>query len=331
MLAARGLVGEVYRQIRQDLGIVGEPWALHSPVPTLLAGTWIAYRESLLAGRVARRDKEAVVAAVSRTNRCAYCLDSHTLILNVQGEGAVAEAIRTGHDEGIPNPTVRLRVEWAGATRSPDSDILQVPPFSEEDAPEIIGAAVFFHYLNRMVRTFVQGTPVFPARFGTRPGLVGAHGGECVPGQSLDLLPEAPLPDDCRWATAASRVASAFARFAAAVEAAGADALPGQARRCVQETVRAWRGEDRDKDLTWVEEAVRRLDDRPARAAARLALVVALAPERVDDELIEVFRAEQPGDTPLLAAAAWGSLTAARRIGTWLSPTGHLSAAARRT
>jgi len=49
---AKGLVAEVYSQIKQDFGRIVDPFTLHSPMPTLLAGVWMASRESELVGIV---------------------------------------------------------------------------------------------------------------------------------------------------------------------------------------------------------------------------------------------------------------------------------------
>lgn len=45
-------------------------------------------RETLVAGRVDRAVKEAVAVAVSKTNRCPYCVEAHATMLTAAGEGA---------------------------------------------------------------------------------------------------------------------------------------------------------------------------------------------------------------------------------------------------
>jgi hypothetical protein len=47
---------------------------------------------------------------------------------------------------------------------------------------------------------------------------------------------------------------------------------------------------------------------------------VALAPHQLDKSVIADFRARQPSDTDLLAAAAWASFAATRQISGWLFP-----------
>jgi hypothetical protein len=50
-----------------------------------------------------------------------------------------------------------------------------------------------------------------------------------------------------------------------------------------------------------------------------LALLTAIAPYQVDEEVIQRFRDYYPKDDELVGALAWSSFTAARKIGTWLS------------
>jgi AhpD family alkylhydroperoxidase len=157
---AEGLVAEVYSQIKEDFGMLVEPFTLHSPSPQLLAGIWMATRESLVTGNVRREIKEAVAATVSRINQCPYCVDAHTIMLHATSEHNVAKAISKQDDEKIQDPKIRSIVAWASATRSPDAEILRSPPFSTQDAPEIIGTAVSFHYINRMVSVLLSETPL---------------------------------------------------------------------------------------------------------------------------------------------------------------------------
>jgi hypothetical protein len=63
-------------------------------------------------------------------------------------EGIVASVYPQRNDQ-IRDADVRSVVEWAAATRLPGAKILLSPPFSRKNAPEIIGTAVFFHYINR--------------------------------------------------------------------------------------------------------------------------------------------------------------------------------------
>src|SRR6516162_9008152 len=155
---AQGQLAAVYQQIRQELGHVPEPFTLHSPAPTLLAGFWSVFRASLLVGTAPRGAKEAVAAAVSDLNRCPWCVDAHTTMLYATGRQRTAQAIlRKGERSHIPHD-MRALVDWAYATRTPQAPALAHPPFRSEQAGEFLGTALAFHYLNRMVSVFLTET-----------------------------------------------------------------------------------------------------------------------------------------------------------------------------
>ncbi|MEJ2126853.1 MAG: alkylhydroperoxidase, partial [Candidatus Bathyarchaeota archaeon] len=60
------MVAKVYSQIKQDFGRIVEPFTLHSPIPSILAGAWMAARESELVGYAPRSVKEAIAASISK-------------------------------------------------------------------------------------------------------------------------------------------------------------------------------------------------------------------------------------------------------------------------
>jgi AhpD family alkylhydroperoxidase len=302
---ATDLVAKVYTQIRSDF-LLGDPFALHSTAPEVLAAAWAMVRETLAVGQVARGFKEAVASTVSRTNACPYCVEIHD---------AMERASRGDeHDTYVP---------WAKATRRPRAEVLSAPPFTADQAPEIIGVAVAFHYLNRMVNVFLEESPM-PApqaakgllEWVSSPMLRRAAAMSRAPGASLELMEPADLPEDMAWAQGRPEIASAFGAATAAIENAAAPVLSEAVRTHVWERLTGWWGEDRGMER-WVEKEVADLpeSDQPS---ARLVLLTALAPYRVDDPAVAAFRERHPDDGALIAATAWGSLAAARRIGSWL-------------
>jgi len=319
------LVPKVYPQIKKEFGALVEPLTLHSPSPELLAGAWSACRESLLVGTVRRDIKEAVAATVSRINQCPYCVDAHTIMLNATSARNSADAIVHQQDDQIRDAVVRSIVKWAAATRSPGAKVLFSPPFSQKDAPEIIGTAVFFHYVNRMVSVLLSKTPLpsnHPLLKGVFKRIAGWFFSRAIHrskplGASLELLPESELPADLAWAKTSPNTAGAFARFAAVVNRAGRDSIPEDIRNCVVKHVQAWDGKDPRLGRHWVEEAMSGLDEK-SKDIGRLVLLTALAPHQVDKGVVNAFTAHIIGDDRLLGALAWGSFTAARKIGTWL-------------
>jgi AhpD family alkylhydroperoxidase len=319
--SATGFVDEVYARIRREFGAVVEPFALHSPSPKLLAGVWIACRESLLVGRAERSLKEAVAVAVSDLNACPYCVEAHTVMLHAGGRHEAARAAATA--QGTSQAAAVAR--WVRATRSPGHPLLAAPPFEPVLAPELVATALLFHYINRMASVLLDER-LLPG--GALRGLSARAGGLYFaravrrprrPGTSLELLPEAPLPSDLAWASGSPTLAGALARLAAVVEEEGARALSPAVRRLVSASLARWRGEDRGMSLAWLDGELEPLD--PAeRAMGRLALLAAYRPHGVSADLVGSLRREGVDDRRLLGALAWPSLAAARRIAAWVWP-----------
>ena len=90
-------------------------------------------------------------------------------------------------------------------------------------------------------------------------------------------------------------------------------------RECLSQRLEAWRGEDAELSRRWVDDAIADLPphDQPA---ARLVLLTAFAAYRVDEKTVKDFRAHQPDDADLVAAAAWASFATVKRISRWLIP-----------
>ena len=323
--SATGLTAELYRQMQADFLPV-PPLTLHSPVPQIMAGVWTILSETLHAGKVDRALKEAVAAAVSRTNECLYCVDVHTSMLHATSEHDTASAILQGDYDSIYDPQLHAIVQWIVANATANTNGVLPQPFSHSDAPEIIGTAIAFHYINRMVNVFLSDTPfALPSAFrGFTGRLFGATAGKILlsrasqPGNSLKFVPKAALPDDLSWAASNPAVAAAFAGFAGVVEEAGKAALPEAVRVLVGERVQAWNGEAMGISRSWVEDAVVGLKEEH-RAAARLTLLTALASYQVDSSVVEDFQSQYPDNAQLVAATAWASFTAARRVGLWFA------------
>lgn len=318
---AEGLVAEVYAEIRHDFGSVVEPFTLHSAAPDLLAAVWPIFRESLIAGEAPRYLKEAVATAVSESNRCPWCVDAHTIMLHAANRHDVATAMRRGRQPR--DPAAAAVVAWAKASRPPEPDGLASPPFNAESAPEFIGTAVSFHYINRAVSALVGPSPLpFGGRFGNVTSRIAGRWFARAVNRPATRGPAAPtppasLPPNLAWAASSPSIATAFAAFASAVDRAGVEALDFPTRALVKERVLAWGGEFPPPTHSWVEELLGDLE-REARPGARVALLAALAPYQVDDQLIDDYRAQGADDARIVGAVAWASFVTASRVAEWL-------------
>jgi hypothetical protein len=92
-----------------------------------------------------------------------------------------------------------------------------------------------------------------------------------------------------------------------------------EVRAWLRERLQAWDGRDPERGNAWLQAALQGL--APAHhVTARLALLTAVAPQRVGTDVVQAFNLQHPGDAALLGALAWSSFAAARRIGAWLVP-----------
>ncbi len=323
---AQGLVSEVYDEIKREY-VLAPPLMLHSPAPKVLAAVWASLRESFVLGQVPRHYKEAISAAVAAINKCPYCIDAHSAALYGLSAPGVAEAIDQGEVDKIKDEQLRDLLAWALATRTPRAKVLCNPPFTDQEASEIIGTVVAFHYTNRMVNIFLNDSVLpLPSTLGMLRGTVRRMTGSFLRKQFRSSVssrqlhtsfPDVALPHELSWAKATTAQTAAWAGMNAAMEQAGRDVLSDEVRCLVWEHLESWQGEDPGLSRSWVERAIIGLDER-VKPAARLTLLTALASYQVDEGVINAFRANEPSDESLVKATAWASYMAARRIGTWL-------------
>jgi len=325
------LVGRVLAQIRRDFGPITEPFEVHAPLPEVFAAAWACLREGVLCGRVPRTWKETIAVTISLDNGCPYCVDAHSSLLHSAGGAKTTWALRREGRSAIADPELRAVADWAAATRSPGAAILIQPPFGPAEAPEMVAAAACFHYINRLVTVFLGESP-FPTRsrlFETPIVFFSAQffrprvRRRLPPGESLPLIGAgidmADLPADLGWGGPRPEIGGPFGTMAALLEGEIAEPLGGGAVEAVRRRILAWQGEDLPLGNAWVDGVTGEIPARH-RSAARLALLTALAPYRVDAGEVAAFRADWPGDQPLAAITVWASFTAARRICSWLDP-----------
>ncbi len=325
---ATGVIAQVYDQMRHDFGAVVEPVSLHAPSSQVLAGVWGILREPLVAGKKLDRGyKEAIAANVSQINACPWCVDAHTMMLHGTGNGDATEAVYADDVIAPASSKFGAIMAWAKATRTPDDAQIQNPPFPAEHAPEVIGTAVVFHYLNRVVtmllsETFAPTSQWLNSSFKRVVGRIAVwmvRKNPFTPGESAQFLAEldeTTLPDDLQWAQSDPTIKTAFANFAT-LNARFEATLAPEVVSCVRSRVETWEGEQMPLSRKWVEDAINTLSDTD-KPIARLALLAALAPHQVEAGVIDAVRSVDYDDEQLVNLLAWASFTAARRIGQWL-------------
>lgn len=323
---ATGKLAEIYKQIQADF-MIATPFTLHSSQPDLVIGTFALERESMFYGIVPRARKEAVAAGVSTTNECPYCIDAHTMMMTAVDADDAADAIHKGSDE-IQDTAIEQLFAWSKATYKPDAPIIQNPPFSRQEAPEIFGAALTFHYINRMVNVFLDEA-IMPGmnNLGPVSGFMRkmAAGVMMKPvinrktkaGESLRFLPKADLPDEFSWAAENQILADTFTGMNEAINQAIQGIVSQDVLNIVQNRFNAWNGEQMGISRAWLNEVMTNLDEK-AQIAVRLMLLAGLASYQISESDILAFRKHYPSDAELIVVTAWGAYAAIRRISSWL-------------
>lgn len=321
---ARGLTARVYEMIREDFFSNGSLTS-RSRVPELMAAIWTLGRESMLvADRVERTTKDAMSAVLSQINDCPYCEDMLVSLVHAGGDHETAGDIFAASDFEGGEGVLRRRLEWVRAVATGPGGDPPETPFDADQLPEAIGTLMGMTDINRYSHVVMEDSPV-GTPFGLRAlkaralrlfgvELRATRGRALEPGRALDLLPEAPLPDDMRWAEPNPRVAAAVARWVATVEREGGKAVPADARSAVLRALGRWNGEPMPLDPAWIEEDLHGLSG-PAAAIARLAVVLAKAPYRVTERMVEDVMGEARDEERFVRILAWSSYATARRFG----------------
>jgi len=326
---ADGLVGEVYQQIREDFQLV-PPLTLFSPAEELLAGVWSMWRESqFVTGQVSRPIKEAIAATVSSTNSCPYCVDAHTGMLHASSDHDVVSGILHNDSAAIADKRIRDIVNWALETRNPGSKVLKHPPFNADEAPEIIGTALVYHFVNRMVNIFLVDTPMpVPASakklrsFASR--IFGATVGKRITGRtpvaarSLRFVPNADVHDDLAWMSTNPDIATAFAGCIQIINTMAESRVPVEVQTIVNRKLEQWNGDDKGISRHWLEQSLENISHQ-YKPVARLCLLAAFAPYQVDENVIQDYRQVHPDDYSLLITTAWASMAATCAINMWVT------------
>ncbi|MBO3745464.1 carboxymuconolactone decarboxylase family protein [Streptosporangiaceae bacterium NEAU-GS5] len=305
--AATGTVAAVYRQSASEVGQT--ILQLASPAPDVLAATWALLRESLLVGRAPRAEKELVAIGVSLANRCPFCVEAHTAFTHAAGEHALAEVVRAG---GTPDdPRMAALLAWAKATRTPGAPELADPPFPKELAPEYVGTALAFHFINRMISALGDDSllPGHAERSKTVRRLAGAMLARTMrktrqPGASIGLLDLIRVSNPPGWA-AGTPIGTAYAALRVAAGSGGM-LLTGAGTAALRDAMRHWDGAHPPMAGAWVDDLLSEVPDSD-RPGTRLALLAALAPYRITDAEVAAFRGT---DASLVRVLAFGSMAA---------------------
>jgi len=218
---AKGKLKEIYKHIELNFGALAEPFTIHSINTELIAAVWaMLYETTLIENKIRRSIKEAIAASISEINKCNYCVDAHSMML-FGIEKSLQNNISTLL-EGKTEPKTKEDkiIFWALQNLNFDSEIITKPPFSKEEAPEIIGTAVMFHYINRMVSIFAGDSPLPTTKFkalminiATKFIFGKAINKKKIKGESLQFIDKYTDSENLEWSRPVDEIKKAFQYF----------------------------------------------------------------------------------------------------------------------
>jgi hypothetical protein len=141
-----------------DFGMIPPPVSINKVDKELYAASWACLRETLVVGKVPRYFKEAVAAGASVANECPYCVGAHQMMFNIYKPGK--RKLGSNQDEIFNAWDPEKLKEWASSCFLNEKE-RPIKPFPKQYQAEIIGTAVYFHYLTRMV-TIHLGDSLIP-------------------------------------------------------------------------------------------------------------------------------------------------------------------------
>ncbi len=312
----------IYLQIKQDFGLLAEPFTLHSAIPDLLAAVWIATREiCLINQQVSRTYIEAISTAISYSNSCKYCVDAHSIMLLSLNDKSVNKAIKTANFELIEDSKLKKISKWSLNNSNTDNEIFFNPPFSKKEAPEIIGTAFIFNYINRVVEIFLKKSPVSEKKIGKSflmkiASLMFSRAvkKEKKAGDSFRFFSKIVKNDsDFEWANGDQRILKSLSFF----KKICFDEVDKYISKKTKETI-LYIANNENKDIAgissnWTNKFNENFDVKDLHLA-KLMLLTIYTPYQITEKYINYLKNKNISDEALLATTSFASLSIAISI-----------------
>lgn len=304
-----------------DFGLVPPPISIHKADSDLFAASWACLRETLVVGQVPRYFKEAVATGAANANKCPYCVGAHSMMYDIYKPKAKSVA-RGDEASGVLDTTVLSN--WAQSCYAAESNRL-VEPFPKSARAEIIGTAVFFHYLTRMVSVYL-GDSFVPEKLAWSVPIM-------MPVMRLVMglndrrrkklgasrLPDIPSDNGPAWADQ-DNVSVAFAQFGQVTEKKITRILDQPMIDFINNYLLTWKKPADSPGAGWVNTHLEDWSEQNPlqKQQAKFMLLVIGSPYMIIDSDKNAL-IEKMGDANFLIMTAWVALKAALRTGAIVS------------
>jgi uncharacterized peroxidase-related enzyme len=152
-------VKELWAKPLEKLGFVPNVLRVFALRPAHLLAWW-AYYDELLRGEsgLTKAQREMIAVVVSATNRCHYCIVSHSAALRKLTEDpAFVDRLATGYKYANLDPRDRAMLDFAvklteASDRCSDEDVeaLREAGWNDEEIMDIAQVAAMFNFTNRL-------------------------------------------------------------------------------------------------------------------------------------------------------------------------------------
>ena len=152
-------VKELWAKPLEKLGFVPNVLRVYALRPRHLQ-LWNQFYEELMRGEsgLTKAQREMIAVVVSATNRCHYCIVSHTAALRkLTGDPILVEQLQTNHAYARVEPKERTMLDFAvklteQSHRCTEQDVeaLREAGWTDEDVMDIAEVTAMFNFTNRL-------------------------------------------------------------------------------------------------------------------------------------------------------------------------------------
>ncbi len=325
---ARGITKRINQQIDRDFGLAG-PFTLSSVSERVHSVRWVHAREIFVVEtNVKRVIKETIAAGISQLNKCAYCEDVHGTSIISSGDKLTANAIANGSWKSLENEKTKSLIEWSLNTRNPDAEIIKIPPFTLDEAPEIIGTALEFHATNRLVSIFLEESPLpkfltnsfikkTAFNIASKTLFKSMVQKKANVGESLVFIKDYSLSEQHSWACIIPAYAKGIEAKDRLLDELEKEVIPERTAQLFKDKISTWQGEEMPMGKAWLNDTLNLLTENE-KPIAKILFLAAFAPYTITENDINNFRKFKPTDKELLEVCYWAVQKITDRIGEWL-------------
>jgi uncharacterized peroxidase-related enzyme len=149
----------MYDKADEKLGFVPNVLRVYSLRPSHLE-LWNAFYDDLMRGEsgLTRPQREMIAVVVSTSNRCHYCMVSHSAFLRkLTGDPVLVEQLRTNYRYADIEPRERAMLDFAvklteesSSCTEADVETLREAGWADEDIFDITQVTAMFNFTNRL-------------------------------------------------------------------------------------------------------------------------------------------------------------------------------------